>query len=146
MPPKKNETKTTPKTKAKPAVKPATKPAAASFRPLPEATPRYAPPLLRQDSVEQAQPLMRDASWALSLSFWWAQTWRYLLIFMPANLLIQFAFFAMYGGDAKTPEDFPLLTFLAVLMTLYVAVQVAVLRYMLRKKHFKGFTFTLTRR
>lgn len=136
--PKKPSTKPTPKAAVK-----ATKKPAEAFKAVAEATPRYAPQPVAPKPL--AAPKVADDSLELSARFWWAQTWRTVLVVVPANLLLQFMLIAFYG-EPEGPDN--MLGFLMMLLILVVnvLVQVAVLRYMLRKKHFKGFTFTLTRR
>jgi hypothetical protein len=138
-------------TPKKPTVKPTVKPAAkaaktkptAAFKPVAEATPRYAPTPVAPKAAPA--PVVADDSLELSARFWWAQTWRTIVVVVPANLLLQFMLIAFYG-EPEGPDNMLGFLMMALILAVNVLVQVAVLRYMLRKKHFKGFTFSLTRR
>ncbi|MCA3244190.1 MAG: hypothetical protein INF43_02655 [Alphaproteobacteria bacterium] len=123
------------------AKKPTSK-AASSFKPLPEATPRYvAPP-----PAPKPAPVVAEAGpsdWDLSLRFWWAQFWRTMVVVIPATIILQLFlafFFSLVGGGVGALQQ---AIIMGLTLTLSVALQVAVVRHMLRKKSFKGFTFTL---
>jgi hypothetical protein len=128
----------------KPATK-ATKKPAAAYKPVAEATPRYAPPPVAAAPKPAVTASTPDESLELSARFWWAQTWRSIVIIVPVNLVLQFFLLATIGTADNANDSLGLL-FIASILIVNVLVQVAVLRYMLRKKHFKGFTFNLTRR
>lgn len=118
----------------------------ATFKPVAEATPRYAPPVVEAAPVVvTASPKVADESLELSARFWWAFTWRSVLVTIPVNLLLQFMLIVFYG-EPEDPDNVLGLLMMGLILAVNVLVQVAVLRYMLRKKHFKGFTFTLVRR
>ena len=133
--------KKTPAKATKPVAKPAT------FRPLPEATPRYVAPKF---TPEPTLPAVRttDDSWELALRLWWAQLWRTFLIVFPGTLLVQsvatILFIMGSGGEQLTESQAMIL--LAIVMVFSIALQVAVLRYMIRKRTFKGFTLDVKKR
>ncbi len=134
MPPKKP-------TKA-PAKKPTSK-AESTFQPLPEATPRYvAPAPMRAASATAAATPETDPSWDLAMRFWFAQFWRTILVVIPGTLVLQLILVLLFGAMGVTSAAMEMVV-LALTLLLSVALQVAVIRYMLRKKDFKGFTFTL---
>ncbi len=117
---------------------------AATFKPAPVATPRYVAP-----APMKAEPLSvapeADESWELATRFWFAQLWRTMLVVVPSSILLQLVLIALFtsvGEPSRTQQ----LIVIGLTLALSVFLQVAVLRYMLRKKEFKGFTFGLKKR
>lgn len=133
MPPKKP-------TKA-PAKKPTSK-AESTFQPLPEATPRYVAPAPLRATAAATTSSEADPSWDLAMRFWFAQFWRTILVVIPGTLVLQLILVLLFGAMGVTSAAMEMVV-LALTLLLSVALQVAVIRYMLRKKDFKGFTFTL---
>ena len=111
-------------------------------QPLPEATPRYvAPPPAPKASIPPSAP--ETSEWDLALRFWWAQFWRTMLVVIPATIILQLLLavvFSTVGSGLGMVQE---AIIMGLTLTLSVALQVAVVRHMLRKKTFKGFTFTL---
>lgn len=111
---------------AKSTSKAPTKPT--SFKPTPTATPRYVAPTVKT-AAQVVERTDRDDSWELAIRFWWAQIWRNIIIIIPFTVLYEIS---NKGGMIT-------LLYLAI----SIVVPVAVVRHMLRKKQFKGFTFIL---
>lgn len=125
----------------KPAKKPAAK-AEATFKPLPEATPRYVAPVAAS-AAPKAMAAPADNDWDLSLQFWWAQFWRTLLVVIPCTITLQLLLALLFALLGVGPSEIREVLIMGLTLALSVALQVAVVRHMLRKKTFKGFTFTL---
>ena len=74
--------------------------------------------------------------------------WRTFLIVFPGTLLVQsvatILFIMGSGGEQLTESQAMIL--LAIVMVFSIALQVAVLRYMIRKRTFKGFTLDVKKR
>jgi hypothetical protein len=130
MPAKKSTKPTPKKTKAE-----------AGFKPTPTATPRYVAP-----AAKPLEPLLaeanRDETWELATRFWFAQLWRTMLVVIPGTILLQLVLIALFTSVGE-PSRLQQLIVISLTLALSVFLQVAVVRHMLRKKQFKGFTFTL---
>jgi hypothetical protein len=119
----------------------------ATPKPLPEALPRYvAPP--RPSEVGQGPAITEPNDWLLAFSFWWAMFWRTFLVVIPSTLLVQLCIMILFSATNPTPEPTPLQAGITLVITLALSVllQVAIVRHMVRKKTFRGFTISLKKR
>lgn len=131
-----------------PPKKPLPKPkAVAAPKPLPEAMPRYLAPAKAAEPIKLAKP-SEPNDWPLAFSFWWAMAWRTFLLVMPATLVVQIIIMLIFASANGQTEPTPVQAGISMLITLLVSVllQVAVVRHMVRKKEFRGFTITLKKR
>jgi hypothetical protein len=131
MPPPKKPTKVASKAPIK----------AATFKPAPTATPRYVAPTPVKVAPPTGAP-EADETWALATRFWFAQLWRTMLLVIPGTILLQLVLIALFTSVGE-PSRLQQLIVIGLTLALSVFLQVAVVRHMLRKKQFKGFTFTL---
>jgi hypothetical protein len=133
-----------PKKPIKP-IKKAVKSVSAGFKPLPEATPRYVAPPPAPKPVAAAAP-QGAPEWDLALRFWWAQLWRTLVVVIPGTLILQVLLALLFSWASVPLDEVANAIIMGLTLAFSVALQVAVVRHMLRKKTFKGFTFTLKER
>jgi hypothetical protein len=91
-------------------------------------------------------PSPEALEWELGLRLWWAINWRTMLVVYPTVFVVSSLLNWLYTGslgEEQTLIAVQELTIVAVLLIISVALQVAVMRYIIRKKRFMGFTLAV---
>ena len=120
----------------------------AQLKPKPKKAAAKAPASQGQGESQPAPqgPSPEALEWELGLRLWWAINWRTMLVVYPSVFVVSSLLNWLYTGNLSEGQPLSMvqeLTVIAVLLIISVALQVAVMRYIIRKKRFMGFTLVV---